>query len=127
MRKSKIITIEGVGEITVKEVSPFALYQAMNAKDPVTDMLALADNCIDLKRDKLYSLYASELEQLVDAFLEVNSSFLAIAAKLGVKDMLTEMLAGMLTEVGKTLPQLFVNSYKEVMARLPGITAVAAS
>ena len=123
MRKSKIVNIEGLGEVVVKEVSPYAIYQAMNATDKIAELLAMADDCVNLPREKLQALYPSEIEQLVDAFVEVNSSFLAIAAKLGVKDTLTDMA----TTVGKTLPQLFADSYRQTMGQLPGITAGAAS
>ncbi|BDD88869.1 hypothetical protein [Desulfofustis limnaeus] len=123
MRKAKIITIEGLGEVTVKEVSPLALYRAMNANDKVGETVSLLVDCISLPREKLEALYPSEIEQLVNAFVEVNSSFLAIADKLGLKDVLVALGA---TAV-KTLPQLFADSYKEVMDRQPGTTAGAVS
>ncbi|MDX9894335.1 MAG: hypothetical protein RBS34_02750 [Desulfofustis sp.] len=123
MRKAKIIAIEGLGEVTVKEVSPLALYRAMNATDKVGETVSLLVDCVSLPREKLEALYPSEIEQLVDAFVEVNSSFLAIADKLGLKDVLVALGA---TAV-KTLPQLFADSYKEVMDRQPGTTAGAVS
>ena len=123
MRKSKIVNIEGLGEVVVKEVSPYAIYQAMNSTDKISELQALADDCVGLPREKLYGLYPSEIEQIVDAFVEVNSSFLAIAAKLRLKAALTDMAS----TVGKTLPQLFIDSYRQIMDQQSGITAGAAS
>lgn len=123
MRKSKIINIEGPGEVTVKEVSPYAVYQALAKENKTEEIQALVLDCISLDKEKLQKLYPSEIEELVDAFLEVNNSFLAIAGKLGIKGTLT----GIRDEIGKTLPQMFVDSYKTVMAKLPGSMAGAAS
>ncbi len=119
MRKSKIINIEGVGEITVKEASPFAVYKAGTAKNRVEAIKALALECIDLSEEKMENLYASEVEQLIDAFMEVNNSFLAIADKLGLKPTLIAIVV----EISKILPPVFADLYKQVMAKLPGITA----
>jgi len=124
MRKSKIIDIDGVGEVTVKEVSPYALYQAINGKDKVGELRAIAVDCVAMPSGKqLEKLWPSEVEQVVDAFMEVNESFLALAGKLGIKNMLIDM---MMTVV-ETLPQLFADSYKQVMESLPGTTAGAVS
>lgn len=122
MRKAKIVTIDGLGEVTVKEISPFAVYKAMSADKKGPELLALALDCISLPQEKVEKLYPSELEQLVDAFVEVNSSFLAIAGKVGLKQTITSMVA----ELSKTLPQVFADSYKLAMA-MPGITAGTAS
>lgn len=118
MRKVKIITIEGLGEVTVKEVNPLAAFKAMSAKNKVEELISLASDCITLPSGKeLKTLYPSEIEQVVDAFLEVNSSFLSIAVKLSLKEVIVEM-AG---EALRFLPQTFASSYKVVMAKLPGI------
>lgn len=124
MRKVKIITIEGVGEVTVKEVSPYAVYSAMSANDTVKELEQLAADCISLPQGKeLIKLYGSELDLIVEALVEVNSYFLSIPAKLGLKPA----LAGIVSEISKILPPLFADSYKTVMAKMPGITAGAAS
>ena len=39
MRQSKIITIEGRGEVTVKEVSPLAVYEAWGAENMLSKRL----------------------------------------------------------------------------------------
>lgn len=124
MRKSKVISIEGVGEVMVKEVSPFAVYSALSAKNKAEELEKLAAECIGMPEGKeLKKLYSSEIEQVVDAVVEVNSSFLSVPAKLGLKSA----LAGMVSEISKTLPPLFADSYRTVMAKMPGITAGAAS
>ena len=127
MRKSKIVKIEGVGEVTVKEVSPYAIYQALLAKDKLDGLKALAVNCIDLDMEKLLRLYGSEIEQLVTCFLEVNTSFLAIAEKLGVKETLLSTIATTLARVPeitdellKNFPPVFASLFKEVMDKMPG-------
>ena len=122
MRKSKIIKIEEVGEVTVKEVSPMAVYKALATDERMESMLALADECISLDREKLLALYPSELEQLVDCFLEVNSSFFAIADKL----KLAGMLRAVGSELAESLPPLFVGLFQEGM-QTPGITAGSSS
>ncbi|EKD36001.1 MAG: hypothetical protein ACD_75C01687G0002 [uncultured bacterium] len=127
MRKAKIINIEGVGEVTVKEVSPFAVYKAMSAQNKVDELMTLAVECVDLPKEKLQKLYLSEIEQLVDAFVEVNGSFLAIAGKLGLEATMTAIIKAILAELSTILPEMFAGSYKLVMAKLPGIMAGAVS
>lgn len=136
MRKSKVIPLEIAGkrEVTVKEVSPYAMYKALLAEDKIGEIFALAENCIDLSREQLQELYPSEIEQLTDAFLEVNSSFLAVADKLGIKDalMLTankalNTMPAIADEMLKNCPPVFSTLFKEAMEKQPGITAGAAS
>lgn len=136
MRKSKVIPLEVAGkkEVTVKEVSPYAMYKALLAEDKIGEIFALAENCIDLSREELQGLYPSEIEQLTDAFMEVNSSFLAVADKLGLKDtlMLTankalSTLPAIADGVLTNCPPLFASLFKEAMEKLPGTTAGAVS
>ena len=122
-RRVKVITIEGLGEVTVKEVSPKGVYKAMDAENKIAELMALGEDCLSLTREQLTGLYGSEIEQIIDAVMEVNGSFLSIAGKLGVRNVLEEMLS----EIGKTLPAVFADSFRQVMAKLPGITAGAAS
>lgn len=136
MRKSKVIPlgVAGKKEVTVKEVSPYAVYKSLMAESKVEGIIALAENCIDLTREQLQELYPSEIEELTNAFLEVNSSFLAVADKLGIRETLTQatgkLLDGvpmLLDETLKNYPPVFASLFKEAMARMPGITAGAAS
>ena len=115
MRKVKIINIEGLGEVTVKEISPYAVYQAMNAENKIGELKAMALECVDLSEEKLAKLYSSELEQLVDAFLEVNSSFFGIARLLKADGLLAELLG----TISKNLPSAFASSFSLAM-QTPG-------
>lgn len=117
MRKSKIINIEGLGEVTVKEISPYAVYQAMNAGSSMGELKALALECVSLPEEKLTKLYSSEIEQLVDTVLEVNSSFFGIARKLKADGLIIDAVKTM----AENLPPLFADLYKQAMGRL-GIT-----
>lgn len=124
MRKSLIITVKDVGEVTVKEVSPFALYRALNSADKAGEMISLLTDCVDLPEGKrLQDLWPSEIEQIVESFVEVNSAFLGIADKLGLKGM----LVGLSAMVTQNLPTLFAESYRQVMESALGTTAGAAS
>jgi len=117
MRKSKIITIEGRGEITIKEVSPWAVYQAWQAKDRAEDMSALLTDALQPSWEKIRTWYPSEVEQITEAFMEVNASFFDLSRRL--------KLDGLLEEVMKTfassLPDVFADSFKLAM-KTPGIT-----
>lgn len=129
MRKAKIINIDGLGEVTVKEVSPFAVYKAITAKNKLQEMQTLIGECVVLPQGKgnVTELYASEIEQIVDAFLEVNGSFLAIVGKLRLETYLVATGKAIADEMSKILPAAYAASYRLVMAKLPGITAGAAS
>lgn len=136
MRKSKVIPLEIAGkkEVTVKEVTPFAVYQALSSDNKFEGIVAIAENCTDLSREQLQGLYASEIEQLTDAFLEVNSSFLAVADKLGLKQPLSQIVRKMLDgvpalidEMLKNYPPVFSALFKAAMEKMPGITAGDAS
>ncbi len=132
MRKVKVLALEVAGkkEVTIKEVSPYGAYKALLAEDKVGEIMALAGNCIDLTAEEMQGLYGSEIEQIVDGFLEVNGSFLAIAEKLGIKQTLAEMagkalnsLPQLTDEMLKNLPPAFAILFKEAMAKAPGIMA----
>lgn len=136
MRKSKVIPLEVAGkkEVTVKEVSPYAVYKALLADNKIEGIMAIAENCVDLSRGQLQELYASEIEEITDAFLEVNSSFLAVADRLGLKETLCQVVSKVLDgapilidEMLKNYPPVFSASFKAAMAKMSGITAGAAS
>ncbi len=131
MRKSKIINLDPVGEVTVKEVSPMALYKAMTQDNRVESLLALTEECTGLDKDALGSLYASDWEHLIKAAKEVNSSFLAIAGHLGIKDlsMVKAMLQptmGKVTEVLMVIMEAVkIEVSKELQEKLPGQLAAS--
>jgi hypothetical protein len=112
MRKSKVITIEGRGEVTIKEVTPHAVYLAWSAQEGRMDeMLRLFDDAVDPGFDTVKTWYPSEIEAVVAGVLEVNSSFFGIAAMLKVDKALLEMLAAITT----ALPDAFAGSFKAAM------------
>lgn len=123
MRKSKIVTIDGRGEITVKEVSPYAVYTVFTSKKKEEEFLGLLRECIDKPIDEVKTWYSSELKVVIDAFLEVNDSFLDIAGKLGVEKTLRQMVSGIMQD----LPELYAASYRLAMGQGSGTTAGASS
>ncbi len=114
-RRSKIIEIEGLGEVTIKEVSPFAAYSALTAENKLEKVMALVENCISLDRQKIQKLYPSEIDQITKAFIEVNKSFLAIADRFGIKNTITKTVATISKEMSKNFQPLFAASFKTAM------------
>lgn len=110
-RKSKIITISGRGEVTVKEVSPWAVYQAWGEKDRMTAVMLLADDALTPSVDEVRSWYSSEIEQVVAAFMEVNSSFFGIARQLKMDGLLAELIK----TLSGSLPAVFADSFRLAM------------
>lgn len=118
MRQSKVITIEGRGEVIVKEVSPLAVYEAWGAENRLEELKRLLEDALDPGVETIKSWYASELEQVLTAFLEVNASFFGIARALKMDGL----LGGILTQIGNSLPAAFAASFRRAIGT-PGITA----
>ena len=117
MRKVKIITVEGRGEVTVKEVSPLAVYRAWDEKDRLKAMNELVSDALSPSPYEIKGWYASEIGEVLKAFLEVNSSFFGIARTIKMDGLLDKMIKS----VSETLPDAFVDSFKQAMAT-PGVT-----
>lgn len=117
MRKSKIITIDGRGEVTVKEVSPWAVYQAWGSDDRLQALETLAADALDPGPEVIRGWYASEIEAVIAAFLEVNQAFFGIARQLKLDGLLDEVIKSLSTG----LPAAFAGSFHEAM-QTPGIT-----
>lgn len=117
MRKSKIIEIEGHGEVCIKEISPLAVYEAWKEDDRPAALKRLADECISPGVDEIKRWYASEIEEVVDAFFELNSAFFAIARKLKVDGLIGKVVE----MVAESLPAAFADSFKAGMSE-SGIT-----
>ena len=111
-RGSTIVTIAGRGEITVKEVSPMAVLQAMQAKDAYAELRVLINDAVEFKDGDILALYPSELEQVVRAFLEVNKSFLTIADLLRISGMVGDLGNLIKEKLLSFLPDLFATSYR---------------
>lgn len=114
MRQSKIISIEGRGEITVKEVSPLAVYEAWGAENRLEEVKRLLEDALDPGFETIKTWYASEQEQVLTAFLEVNAAFFGIARALKVDGLLHEIL----TQIGSNLPAAFAASFKRAIGTL---------
>jgi hypothetical protein len=122
-RKVKSITIDGRGDVTVKEITPWAVFQALNAEDKKTELLTLLEDAVDKPWDEIKTWYPSEQEALLDGLMEVNGSFLSIAGKLKVDGLVKKIAEAMQND----LPELFAGLYKQAMAKVPGVTAGASS
>ena len=117
MRKSKIITIEGRGEVTVKEISPLLVYEAWNADNRIEEIKRLLDGTLEPAFDVIKTWYASEHEQIIEAFLEVNAAFFGIASALKIDGALSQIAQ----QIVGSLPAVFASSFRQGMQE-PGIT-----
>ena len=111
MRQSKIVTIEGRGEVTVKEVSPLAVYEAWGAENRFQELAKLLDDALEPGFETVKGWYASEQEQVLTAFLEVNAAFFGMARALKVDGPLVETLK----RIGADLPGAFVASFRQAI------------
>ncbi len=122
-RKVKSIPIEGRGEVTVKEVTPWAVYTAFNSEDKKAEIVTLLADAIDRPWDEIKTWYPSEQEVLLDGFMEVNKSFLSMASKLKVE----KLLGTIVTQTLNDLPDVFASLFKQAMEKQRGATAGASS
>lgn len=111
MRQSKIITIEGRGEVTVKEVTPLAVYEAWSAENRLEELEKLLDDALEPGFGVIKGWYASEQEQVLTAFLDVNAAFFGMARALRVDGPLIETLK----RIGNSLPDAFVASFRQAI------------
>lgn len=111
MRQSKIITIEGRGEVTVKEVTPLAVYEAWAADNRLEELEKLLDDALEPGFGAIRGWYASEQEQVLTAFLEVNASFFGIARALKLDGPLVDLLR----KIGSSLPDVFAASFRQAI------------
>jgi len=66
---------------------------------------------MDVPFDEVKTWYGSEIELLVEAFLEVNSAFFAVARKLRVDGLVAEIIE----TVSGSLPGVFAGSFRQAM------------
>lgn len=122
MRKVKVINIEGRGEVTVKEVSPLGVWNSTRKEGSWLEMLkTLADDAVSPSVAEIATWYPSEIEQVVDAFLEINSSFFVLARKLKVDGLLDNLIK----ETATSFQLLYADSSREAMGQLLGDMAGA--
>ena len=107
MRRIKTIQVDGRGEVTVREVSVKAVYQALSTdKDRLEQLKALVDDAVTPGFDEIIDWWMSEVEQVLAAFLEINSAFFGIARTLKVDGLVADLVE----KLKKQLPELFARS-----------------
>jgi hypothetical protein len=117
VRKVKIITVEGRGEVTVKEVSPLGVWNASQGKGTWLETLkTMADDAVSPAVTEIATWYPSEIEQVVEAFMEVNSSFFVIARRLKVDGLFEELSR----DLASNFQLLFADSSRAAMVQLLG-------
>lgn len=117
MRKVKVITVEGRGEVTVKEVAPIGVWSSENSQGSWLDRLkALVDDAVSPPIAEIVTWYPSEQEEVLDAFLDINRSFFSMARKLKVEGLLNRAVE----EMANNFQLLFVDLSKAGMVQLLG-------
>ena len=125
MRKSKIVTLEGRGEITVKEVTPRSVLNALQPGDLSAQIRALFADAVDYQGD-LLELYPSELELIVAALFEVNAGFFGIAERLRLTGVIGDVAGIFQAQLRRILPEAFAASYRQAI-KTSGDTAGTSS
>ena len=99
MQKVKIVQI-GTKSFTLKELPVRPVWDLMNADRPdqpsrfaeqFQQLLALS--CPELDKETLLDLYPSEIEELWNAFEEVNAAFLGVVRRIGIDAALIDSIA----------------------------------
>ena len=114
MRKSKIVVIDGRGEIMVKEVTPLAVLNALQSGDVTGQVRALFADAVDYQGN-LLELYPSELDLIVGALLEVNAGFFAIAERLRLTGVIGDVAGIFQAQLRRILPEAFAASYRQAI------------
>lgn len=117
MRRVKVVQVEGRGEVTVKEISVLAAYQAWNSDDRLAGIKALFADAVQPSFDDIKAWYPSEIDQVLGAWLEVNDAFFSMAAKLQMDGAVKEVLAALTN----SLSAAFAASLNRAM-EMPGTT-----
>lgn len=125
MRKSKIVTLEGRGEVTVKEVTPRSVLDALQPGDLSAQIRVLFADAVDYQGD-LLELYPSELELIVASLLEVNAGFFGIAERLRLTGVIGDVAGMFQAQLRRILPEAFAASYRQAI-KASGDTAGTSS
>lgn len=115
MRNRTEITIEGYGKIEIKELTIKEILSLFD-NDIFGDgsienlRLALEDKvlplCTDIKFDALQDFAPSELKQVWDKFMEVNSVFFDVAQKMGLSEIIEKIKEKIREDFGKLYVEL---------------------
>lgn len=95
MQKSTTVNF-GKKSFTLKELPVRAIWDLINSgseqgQDTVAGVKALLQKgCPELTEDELLDLYPSEIEELWQAFEEVNSAFLAVVRRAGLIEIVLD-------------------------------------
>jgi hypothetical protein len=125
MRKTKRLKIDNE-EITVRELTVRQIYGLIDGGEEAAEasfaarfdeFLSLAT---DLKKEKAMDMAPSELNEVWEAFREVNAAFFSIMAKLGLAEILQK-------EMGKIFSEEFALSSAPAMAGPSGAMAGSSS
>jgi hypothetical protein len=81
----RIPVVDGAVKIKGKAAGECVKIQTKQGKSPEQLMLGIADKLIGLTKDEIDELYPSQIEEIIAAVKEVNSGFLNLLAKMGIK------------------------------------------
>lgn len=95
MQKVKVVQI-GTRSFTIKELPVRAVWELMNNEQGAGEQLPVGDRfhrllamaCPELNKDTILDLYPSEIEELWQAFQEVNAAFLGVVRRIGLFEIL---------------------------------------
>ena len=115
MQKTKTIPI-GNRSFTVRELSVRTIWDLVNNSgdetvsgiDRMKDLLKLG--CPDLTEETLLEMYPSEIEELWQAFEEVNASFLGVCRQMGIDRVIMAAIKESISEAARRSPMRSASS-----------------
>lgn len=107
MRQVKIVNVEGRGEVTVKEISVMAVIAAWQAGDRLAELRAVLSDALEPDLEVVSTWYPSEIDQVLEALMEVNRAFFRSAARLGLDAPLREIWNSAVNELSGLFSALF--------------------
>lgn len=113
MRRRKTIKIDE-REITVYEVRPRDVMEVgdiFEKEGMGKALMAELPRFTDLPKEDLYDMAPSELRQIYDAFMEVNSDFFDAARAVGLIKVLTDVAQ----QIGRQFGELVAGSLRQAM------------
>lgn len=113
MRQVKIVNVEGRGEVTVKEVSVNAVIRAWQAGDRLAELKTVLADALDPSPEVIATWYPSEIDQVLEALMEVNQSFFRSAARLNLDAPLRQVWNSAVNELSGLFSALFRQAISE--------------